>query len=122
MMYVAKERTLQLFLTFTGNTTDLNLYKSSIDAAQYLARYNFKAMIPFFKTAVEIEEAEESLKGNIAILLANAWLNNEKDAFPLLEALGKKSEKARAKMVDMAIPNYKSDEPETKRKSEWAVR
>ena len=119
MMHVDKERTLQLFLTFIGGTTDLNLYKVSIDAAQYLARYNFKAMIPYFKTAVEIEEEDESLKANISILLAEAWLNNEKDAFQLLEALWKKSEKARAQMIDVAIHNYKSDEPETRRKSEW---
>lgn len=120
LMNVDKERTLKLFLTYINGTTDLNLYRASIDAAQYLARYNFKAMIPYFKAAVEIEDNdEESLTGNIAILLAMAWLNNEKEAFAILEGLWKKSDKARAKMIDVAIHNYRSDEPETKRRSEW---
>ncbi len=119
LMHVDKERTLQLFLCYTCGITDPNLYKASIDAAQYLAKYNFKGMIPYFKAAVEIEDEEESLKGNVAILLAMAWMNNEKEAFPLLAALWKKSDKARSKMVDVAIHNYKDDDSETKRRSEW---
>lgn len=120
LMHRDKEKTLKLFLHYTGNTADPYLYKFSIAPAQYLARYNFKAMIPYFKTAVGIEEEEDhNLKGNIAILLAMAWMNDEEQAFEMLEALWTKSEKARSKMVEVAVHNYKSDEAETKRKSEW---
>ena len=119
LMNIDKEKTLQLFLSYMKNTTDPHLYKFSIEPAQYLARYNFKAMISYFKTAIEIIDGEEDLKGNIAIILAMAWMNNENEAFSLLEALWKKSDKARAKMIDVAIHNYLSKEPETKYKSEW---
>lgn len=119
LMHVDKDRTVQLFLKFTIGTTDPDLYTISIESAQYLARHDFKAMTPYFKTACDVEDKDGSLQGNIAILLAMAWLDNKEGAFELLKSLWKKSDKARAKMVDVAIHNYKSVEPETKRKSEW---
>lgn len=115
LMHLDKEKTLQLFLSYTGNTTDSDLYKFSIDAAQYLAKYNFKAMLPYFKKAVEIE----SVQGNIAILLSLAWIHDEEGAFALLELLWKKSDMACSKMVDVAINNYNSHNSKTKEKCKW---
>jgi SpoVK/Ycf46/Vps4 family AAA+-type ATPase len=112
---IDKEKTLQLFLSFINNTGNKDVFKFSIDPAQHLARYDFKALIPYFKKASEIE----TVQGNIAIILAIAWFNKKEDSYKLLKKVWRKSSKARSTMVEVALTNYKDDDTKIRQKSKW---
>ena len=101
LMNLDKEKCLTLFLKFLGNTNDKDVYKYSIDSAQYLARYKFEALYDYFNESMEIEEVQDQ----IAQILAIGWLNNKKNSYSLLKKVWAKNIKAKAKMVSLAIFN-----------------
>lgn len=102
LMNIDKNKTLELFLAFMKKTEDPHIYSASINTAQYLARYNFEALIPYFKKAITIEK----VKDQVAIILAIAWLNNKPGSYDLLEEVWKSSEKAKASMIHVSTKNY----------------
>ena len=108
LMYLDKEKTLDVFLAYTNKNVEEEIYKYSVNTAQYLARYNFKALIPYFKNALNCKKEIE----NIPIILAVAWLNNESDSYELLQESWQKSNKAKSQMIDVGVKNFiDADEP-----------
>lgn len=102
LMNINKDKTLELFLAFMENTEDPHIYHASINTAQYLARYNFEALIPYFKKAITIDK----VKDQMAIILAIAWLNDKPGSYSLLEEVWKTSQKAKANMIHVSTKNY----------------
>ena len=91
-MNIDKEKTLRLFLKLTSDTEDYHIYNASIHSAQYLSRYNFMSLIPFFEKGIHVEKVQDQL----AIVLAIAWLNDEKGSYGLLKKVWKISDGAKA--------------------------
>ncbi len=112
LMHLNKEKTLQVFLAFTNDRNEENIYKYSLNTAQYLSRYNFEALIPYFKNAL----AYESLIEHLAIILAIAWLLEQEGSYKLLQQALDKSDKAKSKMIDVAIKNFIGTDEATKKK------
>lgn len=112
LMNIDKEKTLALFLKFTSDTDNYHVFNASINSAQYLARYNFEALIPYFEKGIKIEKVQDQL----AIILAVAWLNDKPGSYQLLEKTWKCSEKAQANMVDISVRNYNGAEGKVKEK------
>jgi len=112
LMYLDKEKTLEVFLAYTNDNVEKEIFKFSVNTAQYLARYNFKALIPYFKNVLKCESEIE----NISIILAIAWLNNESGSYDLLQEALQKSDKAKAKTIDVAVKNLIDADKLTKSK------
>ncbi len=112
LMNIDKEKTLSLFLKFTIGTDNYHVYEASINSAQYLARYNFEALVPYFEKGIQIEKVQDQL----AIILAIAWLNGKPGAYQLLEKVWALSEKAKANMVDIGVRNYIGADEKVKEK------
>jgi hypothetical protein len=102
LMNLDKEKVLDVFLAYTDKNAEEEILKYSVNTAQYLARYNFKALIPYFKNVLKCESEIE----NISIILAIAWLNNEPGSYELLQQAWQKSDKAKSKMIDVAVKNF----------------
>ncbi|MDB5199171.1 MAG: hypothetical protein JWO92_1134 [Chitinophagaceae bacterium] len=112
LMYLDKEKTLEVFLAYTTGDIEDEIYKYSVNTAQYLARYNFKALMPYFNNILNCESEIE----NISVVLAVAWLNDKPGSYELLKRSWEKSDKAKAKTVDVAIKNYIEVDEATKEK------
>jgi hypothetical protein len=112
LMNIDKEKTLKLFLKFTSGTDNYHIYNASINCAQYLSRYNFEALIPYFENGIQIEKVQDQL----AIIIAIAWLNKKQGSYQLLENVWRNSEGAKANMVDIAIRNYVGTDDKVKAK------
>ncbi len=102
LMNVDKEKTLALFLKFMANTDNHHVFSASINSAQYLARFNFQALKPYFEKGIKIEKIQDQL----AIILGIAWLNDKPGSYEFLEKVWKLSDKAKANMVDIGVRNY----------------
>lgn len=118
LMNIDKEKTLRLFLKLTSDTEDYHIYNASIHSAQYLSRYNFMSLIPFFEKGIHVEKVQDQL----AIVLAIAWLNDEKGSYGLLKKVWKISDGAKANMVHIAVRNYIGANEKVKSKCETLYR
>jgi hypothetical protein len=111
LMNIDKAKTLSLFLNLTSDPNH-HIFKASVNSAQYLARYDFEALIPYFEAGIQMADVQEHL----ATILAIAWLNNEDKSYPLLEKVWKISDKAKAKIVEVGLENFISADDKTKGK------
>ena len=75
-----KERVLNLFLKLSNDFT-LGILKVSIMPLQYLVHYKFDRLIPFFKQALKVKEANEE----IGKLITLGYCNSYDGASDLLE-------------------------------------
>lgn len=112
LMNIDKAKTLNLFLKFTAAADDYHISNASINCAQYLAHYNFEALVPYFERGIRVEKVQDQL----AIIIAIAWLNEKRGSYQLLEKVWKNSDGAKANMVDIALRNYVGADKKVKAK------
>jgi len=107
LMRLNEERTLKLFLKMVADEEIINY---SMWTCQYLANRNFAQLQGFFKKAVFME----SVQGEVAVVLAVAWLKGNSGSLDLLKQVLKRSDKAKVKAIDVAIRNMADDDSETR--------
>lgn len=112
LMHLGKEKTLKAFLAFTDNTQEEEIYKYSLNTAQYLSRYKFESLIPYFERILAFESEIE----HVSIILALAWLNNKDGSYELLQQTWQKSDKAKSKMIDVSVKNFINADETTRQK------
>jgi hypothetical protein len=100
LLNINPDKAFDLFLKL--NKADERLIKESIWSADYFANQYFNQMGFFFEAAIKREDLAEKNK-SLAIILAKGWLNNKVDSEKYLFALLKKSNKAKAAIIDVAI-------------------
>lgn len=92
---------MQAFLAYTNSNAEETIFEHSINTAQYLARYNFEALLPYFTRALQFEKLIE----NLSVIFAIGWLNNKAKSYVSLEQTWKQSDKAKSKMIEVALKN-----------------
>jgi len=110
LMHLNEQKTLEIFLKLVS-TNEPEIMKHSIWTVQYLLNNNFDKLTDYFQRAIKME----AIHGTIAIVLGGAWLKEKEGSYQLLNSLLKVSDKAKAKLVDMAVKNL-GDEKESVRK------
>lgn len=105
LMNLDKERTLLLFLKLTEEG-ELVVLEHASSAAQYLSRYDFDRLKPYFLSTLE----HINLHKNTAIILSLAWLFEHDDAIDLLNLFLQKSDEAKAGAIEVAAYNIINEE------------
>lgn len=93
-----RKKTLQVFLKITANHQHGILLHHGIWSSQYLCRYNFEAISPYFQKATEYEKSQK----DITTILAIEWIHGEEKARPLLDELLAKNAKNKAELPKVA--------------------
>ncbi len=114
LMNLDKQKTLELFLEFTDKSEDEHIYKASIYTAQYLAKFNFKALLQYFEKSVYIKNKD--VQGPIATILAIGWLNKQEKSYDLLKKIWKESNVAKANMISVSLNNWFDNDSKVKAK------
>ncbi|MEO9803421.1 MAG: ATP-binding protein [Reichenbachiella sp.] len=112
LMNLDKERTLEILLKVL-ELGQLELLKQTPRTAQYLADDFFEELKPYFYKALEIEE----MHGDMAVILVLLWLTNKQDCYRLLGKFLRKSEDARARIIDVAAHYFFDENIRTKKKA-----
>lgn len=108
LLHLNESKALNLFLKLVQNG-EPELLKYSGWSAQYFANKYFKELIPYFRKMIEIEDAD----GQTASILAVQWVTGNDEAYPLLQQLVLKNNKAITKAVEVSVRNLQSEDEET---------
>ena len=100
LLNINPDKAFDLFVKL--NKLDERLIKESMWSADYFANQYFDQMGFFFETAIKRKDLADKNK-SLAIILAKGWLNNKVDSEKYLFALLRKSNKAKAAIIDVAI-------------------
>jgi hypothetical protein len=110
LMRLNEEKTLKLFLKMVS--TDEEIIQYSLWTCQYLANRNFKELEDYFKRAILIE----GVQGEVAVVLAVAWLKGIPNSFDLLREVVQLSEAAQIKVINVAVKNMADADFNTREK------
>lgn len=100
LMRLNEQITLEIFLNLVS-TNELEIMKHSIWSVQYFLNNNFDKLTDYFQRAIKME----SIQGEIAVLLGEAWLQEKKGSYQLLNSLLNISDEAKARLVDVSVKN-----------------
>jgi hypothetical protein len=105
--HLNKERNLDLYLSLISDYHPglLSIPLSDLHPLVYLIHVDFEKLIPFFKKAIEIDEAHKP----ISHILLFAWLNGYDGSKPLLDLILSKSNIAKKTIVDISFQNLEDD-------------
>lgn len=112
LMNLDKKRTLHIFLKLVNETDNEELLKSALWTAQYLVKYNFSALIPYFDKMI----SQTKGLGGTATVLTLSWLNGSPGAEVLLNKLLRLSTKAQARAIEVAFINFISSDKDFRSK------
>lgn len=109
-----KPKTLEYFLELI-NRNEVEVYEVSLWSVQHISHYYFTDLIPFFEKAIKIEKIQD----DISVILTVRWLEGKDGCFSLLKSVWKNSDKAKGRMIEVALANYKDQDKEIRRKCKY---
>jgi len=112
LMNLDETRTVDLFLKATKDFNG-ELAKQSMWSLSYLAGRHFKLLKKYIKETINVE----SIRPDIATILAVSWMNGNKGSKKLLKQAVFRNTKAKSKMVNVAINFLRDENENTKRKA-----
>lgn len=104
--HLDQERNLNLYLALMHdyNPLLLKIPLNNIHPLVYLIHVNFQKLIPFFKNALRVDEANEPIAHTLFI----AWLHNYEESKELLDIILSNSLSAQIKVVTVAFDTLKN--------------
>lgn len=107
LRHLNEDKALNLFLTLVKKG-ESEILRYTGWSAQFFAESHFNRLIPYFKDMIEVEDAAE----HTGTILSVRWIEGQDKAYPLLKELFKRSDKAKAKAIEVSVRNLENENEE----------